>query len=222
MLSDAASDDLVTMDAWEPERPSVSRSGFARGFVCRHVQDFANPRAFECGHSEASDNHRGGQIGACPQCGTQMRAATAGKARGRYTCPISNHLVTLGLGGVELDQPMRLVATAAIDEFMRTEREYLARSQGQVYGPLCVVDECLPPAGRSHPWKVVLIPAPDADPAVWIVNERLRYKKCKGCGASIVASGKTRMDREWTPKRAWYSRGRVTRDTAPGPHPAGT
>jgi hypothetical protein len=91
-----------------------------------------------------------------------------------------------------------------------------------VYGPVCVVDECLPSAGRSHPWKVVLIPAPDADPAVWIVNERLRYKKCKGCGASIVASGKTRMDREWTPKRAWYSRGRVTRDTAPGPHPAGT
>jgi len=28
-LSDAASDDLVTMDAWEPERPSASKSAFA-------------------------------------------------------------------------------------------------------------------------------------------------------------------------------------------------
>lgn len=44
-LSDAASDDLVIMDAWEPERPSASKSAFARGFVCRHVQDSANPRA---------------------------------------------------------------------------------------------------------------------------------------------------------------------------------
>jgi len=56
MLSDAASDDLVTMDAWEPERPSVSRSGFARGFVCRHVQDSANPRASPGGKPEAGES----------------------------------------------------------------------------------------------------------------------------------------------------------------------
>jgi NUDIX domain len=52
MLSDTASDDLVTMDAWEPERPSASKSAFARGFVCRHVQDFANPRASPGGTPE--------------------------------------------------------------------------------------------------------------------------------------------------------------------------
>jgi len=56
MLSDAASDDLVTMDTWEPERPSVSRSGFARGFVCRHVQDSANPRASPGGKPEAGES----------------------------------------------------------------------------------------------------------------------------------------------------------------------
>jgi hypothetical protein len=175
-----------------------------------------------CGHSEASDNHRGGRLGACPKCGGQMRGATAGKARGRYTCPVTGSLVTLGLGGVQLDQPMRLIATGAIDEFDRTERKYLARSEGLVYGPGCVVDEVLPPGGRSHPWKVALIPAPGSDPAAWVVNERLQYKKCKGCGASVVASDDTRMDHDWTPKRASYSRGRLTRGTAAGPHPAGT
>jgi hypothetical protein len=55
MLSDAASDDLVTMDAWEPERPSASKSAFARGFVCRHVQDSANPRASPGGTPEEWD-----------------------------------------------------------------------------------------------------------------------------------------------------------------------
>ncbi|HUY49294.1 MAG TPA: NUDIX domain-containing protein [Streptosporangiaceae bacterium] len=44
------------MDAWEPERPSVSRSAFARGFVCRHVQDSANPRASPSGHLEAEES----------------------------------------------------------------------------------------------------------------------------------------------------------------------
>ena len=130
--------------------------------------------------------------------------------------------MTLGLGGVQLDMPMRLIATGAIDEFMRTERQYLDHAKGKVFGPGCVVDECLPPGGRSHPWKVVLIPAADADPATWIVNEQLQYKKCKGCGASIAASIETWMDHEWTPARARYSRRGVTRDTAPGPHTAGT
>lgn len=176
----------------------------------------------ECGHAEASDNHRGGRIGACPECGAQMRAATAGKARGRYTCPVSGKLVTLGLGGVQLDTPMCLIATGPVDEFMRTELRYLERAEGKVFGPGCVVADSLPLGGHGNPWNVALVPAPDADPATWTVNEQLQYKKCKGCGASIVASDSTRMDRDWTPKRAWYRRRGATRDTAPGPHPAGT
>ena len=55
VLPDAASDDLATMDAWEPERPSASKLAFARGFVCRYVQDSANPRASPGGTPEAWD-----------------------------------------------------------------------------------------------------------------------------------------------------------------------
>lgn len=175
-----------------------------------------------CGHEENSDNHRGARLGTCPECGTPMQAATAGKAKGRYTCPITNSLVTLGLGGVMLDQPMRLVATNAIDEFMRTERAYLERAAGKVFGPGCVVDECLPPAGRSHPWKVVLIPAPDADPATWFVNERLAYKKCAACPKKVAASDKTLMAGPWKPRRDFYWGRRENLPTAPGPHPAGS
>jgi 8-oxo-dGTP diphosphatase len=46
------------MDAWEPERPSASKSAFARGFACRHVQDSANPRASPGGTSEPFDADR--------------------------------------------------------------------------------------------------------------------------------------------------------------------
>lgn len=175
-----------------------------------------------CGHEESSDNHRGARIGSCPECSGQMQAHTTGKAKGRYTCPVSGQLVTLGLGGMELDQPMRLVATAVIDEFMRTERRYLARSQGRVYGPGCVVDECLSPGGRSHPWKVMLMPAPDADPATWFVNERLTYRKCAACPKKVVASDATRMPGQWTPRRDSYWKGRQKIAVTPGPHPAGS
>jgi 8-oxo-dGTP pyrophosphatase MutT (NUDIX family) len=56
MLSGAASDDQVTMDAWKPERPSASKSASARGFVRRSVQDSANPRAFPRGTPEPEDS----------------------------------------------------------------------------------------------------------------------------------------------------------------------
>jgi len=46
------------MDAWEPERPLASKSVFARGFVCRHVQDSANPRASPGGTPEPFDADR--------------------------------------------------------------------------------------------------------------------------------------------------------------------
>jgi hypothetical protein len=153
----------------------------------------------QCRHSESSDSHRGGRIGACPRCGTRMRAATAGKAEGRCSCLVANSLITLGLGGAQLGQPMRLAATGLADEFMRAEREQLDRSDGQVHGPGCVVHGYLAPEG--HPWKIALVPAPDAGPATWIVTERLQYRKCRGCGASIVASAGTLMDREWRPAR---------------------
>jgi len=50
-----------------------------------------------CGYSAPSDNHRGGSLGSCPDCGAPMQAATAGKADGRYLCPVTRRIVTLGL-----------------------------------------------------------------------------------------------------------------------------
>lgn len=64
-----------------------------------------------CGHEENSDNRRGARLGSCPKCGDgQMQAHTAGKAKGRYRCPVTGWVFTLGMGySVQLDQPMRLV-----------------------------------------------------------------------------------------------------------------
>jgi hypothetical protein len=71
---------------------------------------------------------------------------------------------------------------------------------------------------------VYLVSAPGTGPSEWFVNEPVTYRKCAACSARVVASGQSRMDREWTPARAWYHtgrRGRLT-ETNPGPHPAGT
>src|SRR5262249_56166929 len=71
----------------------------------------------DCGHSERSSNQRGARIGPCPQCGTQMRAHTAGKAKGRYICPIRGGVFTHGLGGsVQLAEPMRLAFVPGWDD----------------------------------------------------------------------------------------------------------
>ena len=48
-----------------------------------------------------------------PDAAARCGAHTAGKAKGRYTCPVSGSLVTLGLTGVQLDQPMRVALIAA-------------------------------------------------------------------------------------------------------------
>src|SRR5215469_6629925 len=115
-----------------------------------------------CGHSAASGNRRGARIGPCPECGTQMRAHTAGKAKGRYICPIAGGVATHGLGHtVQLTEPMRLVFVPGWDDdrsepdpdrpgwnrrvaYHRdtprsSEQDYLDRVAGRVLGPGCVV-----------------------------------------------------------------------------------
>jgi hypothetical protein len=65
-------------------------------------------RCGACGHAEPSDNRRGGRLGKCLACGGQMQAHTAGQAKGRYLCPVTGEVVTLGLGSaVQLDALMR-------------------------------------------------------------------------------------------------------------------
>jgi hypothetical protein len=182
-----------------------------------------------CGHAEPSDSHRGARLGACPECGGQMRAHTAGKAKGRYICPVSGRLVTLGLTGVQLDQPMRVALVAEGGRYHGRElgpweRDWLVGGEGKVYGPGCVVNERLDPAGES-PFtpRVALVPAdPAGDAAAWIVNDKLVYRKCAACPRKVVASDDTCMPEPWTPRRAFYWRRRHSSPTSPGPHPAGT
>jgi Bifunctional DNA primase/polymerase, N-terminal/SNF2-related domain len=202
----------------------------------------------DCGHSERSSTRRGARIGPCPECGTQMRAHTAGKAKGRYICPIAGGVHTHGLGNTaQLTEPMRLVFVPGWDDdryepdpdrpgwnrrvtYHRdtprsSEQDRLDRAAGRVFGPGCVISGGYQQPAPGDQWHgragVYLVPAPDADPATWFVNEPVTYKKCAACPTRVVASDKTRMDHEWVPAResGWWMR---RAEISPGPHPAGT
>jgi hypothetical protein len=182
-----------------------------------------------------------------------MRAHTAGKARGRYICPIVGGVFTHGLGrSVELAEPMRLVFQPGWDNdrsgedperpgwnqpvtYHRSEpdaieQEYLDRAGGRVFGPCCVISrDFTPPRPGDHSHGragVYLVPAADADPAAWFVNQPVTYKKCAACPAKVIASDETRMDREWVPARQSFWRGSGWRmrqvEISQGPHPAGS
>ena len=181
-----------------------------------------------------------------------MQAHTAGKAKGRYLCPITGWIFTLGLSySMQLTEPMRLVFVPGWDNDQRepdpdrpgwlrpvryrrteprdSEQAYLDRAAGRVYGPGCAVSRDFTRPGPGSDWHehadVYLVPAPDADPAQWFVNEPVTYRKCSACSSRFVVSDQTVMPVEWEPRRMFYYRGR--RDyhgtpTKPGPHPAGT
>jgi predicted RNA-binding Zn-ribbon protein involved in translation (DUF1610 family) len=191
----------------------------------------------DCGHAESSDNHRGGRLGACPECGGQMRAHTAGKSRGRYRCPVTGWVFTLGMRySVQLGQPMRLVFIPGWDNYSgerrhraepeRQEREYLERAGNLVLGPCCAVErDFAQPGPDDYHYGhagVYLVPAPDADPGTWFVNEPLAYKKCAACPKKVVAGDATRMPVEWKPRRGAYWKGSRKIPVSPGPHPAGS
>jgi hypothetical protein len=179
-----------------------------------------------------------------------MRAHTAGKANGRYRCPVTGWVFTLGLGGsIRLEEPMRLVFVPGWEvdghepdparpgwtrqvhcrrtEPTRQEQEYLARVAGLALGPGCAVsDDRLLLPGPDDMWHgraaVRLVPAPDADPASWFVNEPLAFKKCAACPKMVVVSDDTRMPESWRPRRDVYWRSRRDPRFKPGPHPAGS
>jgi hypothetical protein len=196
-----------------------------------------------CDYSEISDSHRGATLGTCPRDGTPLRAHTAGRAKGRYVCPITGHVVTLGLrSAVQLTQPARLVfrpgvgpfgkgqitSPGGLDDYVREEWE---RAKDLVLGPGCVIVRSFdPPEPGDYDYGkagIHLEPAPDTDPATWFVNQPVTYRKCAGCSARVVADDSSLMTAEWAPKRSSYWTGRNNRSrrlvpTSPGPHPAGT
>lgn len=203
-----------------------------------------------CGYTAPSDSHRGGRLGNCPQCGKPMQGHTAGKAKGRYVCPVTGWVFTLGLGySVQLEEPMRLVFVPGWDNdrfeddpdrpgsrrratYQRTaptdrEQKYLDRAAGRVFGPGCALDHdwTMPPTGSQWHGQagVYLVPAPGADPAAWFVNEKVTYRKCAACPNKVVVSDRSRITEPWTPRRDVYYSGRRDRygkPTNPGPHPA--
>lgn len=208
-----------------------------------------------CGYSATSDNRRGGQLGICPRCSTPLRAHTAGKAKGRYLCPITGYVTTLGLrAATQLTEPMRLVFMPGWDhvgyepdpdrpgwnrqivgwraEPSQREQQDLDRAAGRVFGPGCVIGGDYLPRPTHYRDRdgidagVYLVTVPDADPAGWIVNTKLVYRKCAACPKKVPVTERTVMPEPWTPRRESYYAGsgwsmrRVMID--PGPHSAGT
>jgi hypothetical protein len=129
-----------------------------------------------------------------------MRAHTAGRAKGRYICPINGGVVILGLGyTVQLTEPKRLEFVPGWDDdrrepdpdrpgwlrpvrYHRTEptgweQEQLDGADGRVFGPGCVISHDYAPYGPGSAYHgkagVFLLPASDADPAAWFVNQPL-------------------------------------------------
>jgi len=170
-------------------------------------------------------------------------------------CPVGGWVITHGLRRtVELATPMRLQFVPGWDTrgprerdperpgWMRSvkrhraepddrEREYLDRAAGRVFGPGCIISNGFMPPAPDSDWSgqagVYLLPAPDADPAAWFVNERLTYKKCPACNSSVPVTEESVMREPWSPRRSYYWAGRSNRsrrtvETKPGPHPAGT
>jgi hypothetical protein len=202
----------------------------------------------QCGYSTTADTHRGGRLGSCPDCGTQLQGWTAGQARGRYQCPVRGGVFTLGLRhGVQLTEPMRLVFQPGWDDdryeqdperpgwnrsvrYHRTEptdreQAYLDRAGGRVFGPGCAISCSFAPPPPGDRWHgragVYLVPAPDTDPATWFANERVRYKKCAACPSKVVANDRHRMPEPWTPRREtyWQGSGRRMRQVVIGQGP---
>lgn len=192
-----------------------------------------------CGHSQASSNKRGAQLGNCPQCGAPMRAHTAGQAKGRYRCPVTGRAFTLGMRySTVLEQPMRLTFIPGWDNDWGTrsylhrdeptedELKHLKRAGHLVLGPGCAVGRDFtrpgPDDSRYGHAGIYLVPAPDTDPTTWFVNEKLTYRKCAACPQQVIASDATRMPEPWAPRRATYWGRRVDKPVSPGPHPAGS
>ncbi|WP_157931582.1 hypothetical protein [Mycobacteroides abscessus] len=192
----------------------------------------------QCGRQLVVRSTRGSRIAdhQCPDCHVPLQGITAGQARGRYMCPISGDVVTLGLrSAVALDGPYRLMFVAGQwngqhrDQPNEREREKLERVAGRVLGRGCVINSFYDPAHTDNERAGLrLVPADPAgiDPARVFLNTELAFRKCMGCGATVPDIGEYRHPRQWTPRQkvTYKGRGRARRSEAtnPGPHAPGS
>lgn len=187
----------------------------------------------------------------CPKCHEPLVGITAGRAKGRYLCPITGSVVTLGQTGVRLDAPHHLVFHAGVEfpdshlAYHRTEpndreRHALNRVADRILGTGCVVSHWYDPhrldtapegfrAGQAARARLLLEPAdaPGPGDVEVLVNAPLTYRKCAACGATTPDLPNARPAQPWKPRRTqvWLGRGRHNRhlvDIAPGPYPAGS
>jgi hypothetical protein len=200
-----------------------------------------NGRCPQCKDIHNVRVRRGDKISSheCPTCRVPLQGVAAGRGRGRYLCPIDAGIVTLGQTGVQLDRPMRLVWQAGefgrhyLTEPGQFDARRLERVAGGVMGPGCVVaDHFAPDRGRPAGWDTQaglrLVDAEEpGDPANWVVNEPLVYRKCVACDGRAPDLPGRRVPTGWTPRRTEVMRGRsrYNRSWVPvnqGPHPADT
>jgi hypothetical protein len=179
----------------------------------------------------------------CPKCQVPLVGRNAGTAKGKYLCPITGYVYVLGQRAIALDQPHRLVFQAGQDwlrphehrtEPTTMERRQLDRVDDKILGTGCVVADEFDPRQYNEGDAAVrewlgsraclrLVPVDDAgDPAEWLVNEPLKYRKCAGCNARLIEVPERRIDETWTPARRFYTRRAARHEVAPGPHAAGT
>lgn len=188
---------------------------------------------------------------ACLSCGGALRGVTIGSARGRYLCPITNFVVTLGQTALQLEKPSELIFRPGIapsrlylmksvthvnDSWRQLEpstrdRDKLNRVAGRILGPGCVVN---PDPGWFQPWcedaaaGLRLEPVDDPGSASsWFVNEPLTYRKCVACGSPTPDIPEHRPSTAWKPVRTYVMRGRgrlgrYQQALNLGPHPAGS
>lgn len=189
----------------------------------------------QCGRSFRLASTRGSRIAGqrCPDCGGLLQGRHAGKQRVEYLCPLlapidrrrddrTAGIVTLGITGVMLTQPHRVEYVPVAGEWESSAAD-AKRLDGLILGTGCTVFQSAisQQPTRHRPYR--LVPAPDADPLDWVVNEPLRRVKCAACGCGLVEPV-PRPAEPWIPQRIEFYRGhgRRSRRCVPkmGPHPA--
>ncbi|WP_167471222.1 hypothetical protein [Nocardia arthritidis] len=140
-------------------------------------------------------NSNSGETGICPICRaegiihpahpatTRHRCdgcTTGGTANAHYWCPIVCRPVVLGVDGIALDHPCKLVFLSGADHkggyrLLPTPAEHdaLARAHSRVFGLGCVVHRDYLPARRGLAGLHLATVAYPGDPRDWLINHPL-------------------------------------------------
>lgn len=165
----------------------------------------------------------------CRDCQVPLCGKNAGAVNARFRCPLERGVHTLGAGAVRLDKPHRVEYADPGWERLTWKADHydhLKAMHGTVLGPGAVVAIGWMRLEPDPWWPASLVPLDDhlaGDPELWLVNEQLKYVRCKGCAAQLYDTD-PRPDQPWTPVRASYTgSGRRWKETIAvrmGPHPA--